>query len=158
MKLFRSLALSLMVLSLITGCNNESTRKSTWENPLVVSLGNVHGEYALNKESGACDYSRKMAFDSIIRQFDQNTILDTLVNYMDDTTSSKSVFEGKPVMVGVLCYEALSLLIYYEPVDEKGDIAVSWQGFIKPGVTPDELKAAKEAWKQVLQSRTFKVL
>jgi hypothetical protein len=158
MKFVQTVTLSLLVFSLIIGCNNESSQKSKWKNPLIESIANFSGEYTLIKESGAFDYSLKIALDSLTRQFDQNTILDTLVNYMDDTASSKSVYEGKPVMVGVLCFEALSLLIYYEPVDETGDIARDWKGFIKPGATPAELKTAKEAWKKVLQSKTFKVL
>jgi hypothetical protein len=158
MKSFQIVTFALLSIFIITGCSNGLTRKDTWKNPAVISLANYNGEYILKNETGAGDFSGKLAFDSIIRQYDQKTIIDTLIKYMDDTAASKSVYQGKPVMTGVLCYEALSILIYYEPLDNNGDIALSWEGFVKPGSTTSELKAAKVAWEKVRKEKTYKVL
>ncbi len=157
MKYFRLVAWSFLVIFMI-GCNNQSSKTEAWTNPLVISISDLKGEFMPDAGNGTFDFSLKLSLDSLIQKYDQNTIPDTLVKYLDDTTLSKSVFQGKPVMTGVISFEALSLLIYYEPTDEKGDVAMKWPGFIRPDAGVAELKAAKEAWQKVLASNTFKRL
>jgi len=42
MKQTQIVLLSLLVFLLITGCNNESSQKSKWKNPLIESIANSY--------------------------------------------------------------------------------------------------------------------
>ena len=76
-------------------------------------------------------------------------VVPALVNCLDDITPSKSELDGKPVAVGIVCYEALSNLVYYEPT------TATWAGYITPRATPQQMRAAKAAWTRVVADKAF---
>jgi hypothetical protein len=81
--------------------------------------------------------------DTAIRAFVpfRDTAVVRLVNCLDRADSTATTVEGRPVPLGVLCYEALTYLVNTEP-DFTGD----WPGDLFPTAGPAELSAAKAAW------------
>lgn len=71
-----------------------------------------------------------------------------LIGCLDDISASASLLDGKPVFTGIICYEALSQLVYYETAASTGDIAAQWIGIITPRFSPQEMRKAKAAWKK----------
>jgi hypothetical protein len=81
-----------------------------------------------------------------------------LIECLDNPTLSQSTLNGKPVVTGIVCYEALTQLASHEPTDAHGDVAKSWLGEVSPKASLAELKAAKEAWQQVQKEKTYSFL
>ena len=82
--------------------------------------------------------------------------VNTLVGCIDDLRPARAILDGKKtVVVGAVCYEALTSMVYHEETDSTGDIAQTWAGHIEPTATPSELAAAKQAWLQVLKNKTY---
>ena len=77
-----------------------------------------------------------------------------LVDCMDDPRLTSVLAEGERVPMGVLCAEALGLMAYAaEHEDGDGD----WVGTVEPTATPAELKAAKDAWLEVVESGGYRI-
>ena len=82
--------------------------------------------------------------------------LNTLVGCIDDLRPARSVLDGKKtVVVGAVCYEAVTLMVIHEETDATGDIAQTWAGHIEPTATPSVLANAKQAWLQVLKDKSY---
>ena len=96
--------------------------------------------------------SRNPNFES----HDPDPVWNTLVGCIDDFRPARAMLDGKkPVVVGVVCYQALRLFVTHEETDATGDIAQTWAGHIEPTATPSELAAAKKAWLHVLKDKTY---
>jgi hypothetical protein len=78
-----------------------------------------------------------------------------LVDCLDDTSPSHSAFDGTAVAVGIVCYEALTQTVYYEPTAPNGDIAANWPGNISPKASAQQMRDAKAAWTTVVEAKTF---
>ena len=42
---------------------------------------------------------------------------------MDEKSPTKTLLEGKVVMLGAVCNQAVTQLVYYEHADKQGDVA-----------------------------------
>lgn len=84
-------------------------------------------------------------------------VISTLVGSIDDMTPTKVTYCGKAVPLGVMCYEALHSICYYEATDKNGHIT-TWDGTVLPGATEADLKIAKKAWKRILKERSYIML
>lgn len=84
-----------------------------------------------------------------------DTALRPLAQCVGDTTPTRTTLKGTPVRLGVLCYEALTRLIYHEETDASGDIDPDWPGALLPGATTADLRKAQRAWLTVLRQGTF---
>jgi len=84
-------------------------------------------------------------------------VISTLVGCLDDTTPTMVTYRGKNVPLGIMCYEALNSICYYEATDKNGNIT-AWEGTVLPGATKADLKTAKRAWKTILKKRTYIML
>lgn len=73
--------------------------------------------------------------------------LPALVACIDDARPARATLGGRPVSLGVVCYAALRLMAYVEAPAEGGE---GWPGHIGPLATPDERRAAREAWESAL--------
>lgn len=68
--------------------------------------------------------------------------LATLVACIDDPRPARTLLDGAPVPLGVLCYQAMRLVAYVEAAD--------WPGHVGPRATAAERRAAREAWETAL--------
>ena len=134
----------------LLGCMNKTPTEAEVLRNALLSLG---GQYTKDAQ-GKYQYSDKIKLDAVITKGDQDKNLNSLVSCMDDATSSQTLLEGKAVMLGVLCNQAVTQLVYYEQTDKHGDVA-QWPGYIAPTATIEELRAAKKAWQAVLENKSF---
>ncbi len=124
---------------------------------LKQAIAAVLGTYTIPAD-GSPRYSAHTQLDELVSQRAPDVALEELVECLDDTTPSRSTYAGTAVAVGVICHEAITVLAYHEPVAADGDIAQHWAGDVMPTATPDALKAAKHAWRQVLENMTYHYL
>src|SRR5262249_30537601 len=98
------------------------------DSALMMALKNFQGEYERMPNGEGYVFNRKQELEAIVSSgaFDQT--IQALVACLDKVTPSKVTLEGKRLPVGVVCYEGLALLIYYEPTTSTGDIALKWPG------------------------------
>jgi hypothetical protein len=128
------------------------------ETPTIQSeLTRLGGSYEWNNDVKGYVFTDKSAIEKIVGTVTDQTILD-LVNCLDNAGLSQTTLLGQPVVVGVLCNEALGQIVYYEPTTESGDLAAHWPGHVEPTATVDQLKAAKRAWTEVVGKRAHKRL
>jgi hypothetical protein len=128
------------------------------ETPSVQSrLAELVGSYRYNDDTKAYVFTDKRAIEAIVGTATDQTVRD-LVNCLDDRRPSRTVLKGEPVAVGVVCYEALTQTVYYEPTAPNGDIAATWPGHIEPTATAEQLAAAKRAWTDVVDRKAYKRL
>ncbi len=118
-------------------------------------LASIGGQYIWDEKSKRYNFTEKLKLEKIVSAENRQQALPILVACMDDESPTQTKLIEKPVMLGVLCYQALTHLVYYEPTEPGGDIAKSWPGHILPNATLTELRAAKRAWQQVLDSKTY---
>jgi hypothetical protein len=122
---------------------------------LTQSLAQVEGDYIWNDQDNRYYFSDKEQIDQILQSQTPEIAVRVLVDCLDDLSPSKSTLNGNSVALGLVCYEALSQIVYHEETGPDGDIAAQWAGHLSPTATPSEMLAAKSAWSQVLKSRTY---
>ena len=157
-RVFRLMYFMIMGLTLavvFSGCTDKNNPKSNGVTNLPSSLAKLEGQYVLQEQTRAYQYADKIKLESIISAEDRQQVLLVLVACLDDTSLTKTTLNGKPLMLGVLCYQALTQTVYYEPTDSHGDIAGHWPGHLTPNATISELQAAKKAWRHVLENKSY---
>jgi hypothetical protein len=151
------LTLALASCSPASDQTNEAVVAENQTSSLQLGLARLGGSYEWNDDVKAYVFTDKAAIEKLVGSATDQTIRD-LVTCVDDTSASQTLLKGKPLVVGVVCYEALSQIVYYEPTTEDGDIASRWPGHVEPTATADELKAAKRAWTEVVDKKAYKRL
>jgi hypothetical protein len=148
------IVLILSVAAALVGCEREG--QAPVEPPgLQEALSQVTGTFLWRDDLGRYEYSEKARLEEVLSTQAPEEAVPILVECIDDTEASRSSIDGRPVAVGIVCYEALTLLGYYEPTAPDGDVASGWPGHIPPTATPEEMRAAREAWKSVVDSGLF---
>jgi len=130
-------------------------KTETYKNPLMIALSNLNGKYSFDQSTGNYFYDKNGSIDSLLTKYDKVKILDTLVAHMADTTMTNSEYNGKKLFLGILSFQALQILVTYEPTDKSGDIAGHWKGFVFPVSDLNGLIIAREEWKKVIQTKTY---
>jgi hypothetical protein len=120
-------------------------------------LGAVRGSYKWNEDTKRYLFSDKQAIEGIVGAATDQIVRD-LVNCLDDRRPAQATLKGERVSVGIVCYEALTQIVYYEPPARNGDIASTWSGHIEPTATGDQLAEAKRAWNDVIDKKAYKRL
>ena len=139
----------LIVLSTIPGCHQQEVQKQLQkEVALKKAIANLNGVYTRHSKAGPWNYSASVELEKILSQNPPEYTARVLIECLDDTSESASILAGKPVSLGIVCYQGLSQLVYYEPIDDRGDTAASWPGLITPEASQEELRNAKAAWKK----------
>ena len=139
----------LIVLSTIPGCHQQEVQKQLQkEVALKKAIANLNGVYTRHGKAGPWNYSASVELEKILSQNPPEYTARVLIECLDDTSESSSVLSGKPASLGIVCYQGLSQLVYYEPIDDRGDTAASWPGLITPEASQEELRNAKAAWKK----------
>lgn len=154
----RLLSVGIIFIFLSACFQKTSLSDSGLTDSMLTELRQMKGEYLWNDELKRYIYSEKNQIEEILSTIEPEPAVNVLVNCLDDLTLSNSTLQGKRLAMGVICYEALSQTAYYEPTTQEGDIAKEWSGHILPTTTPDELREAKRAWKQVLDSKSYILL
>jgi hypothetical protein len=78
-----------------------------------------------------------------------------LVDCIDADSPAQVTVRGRRVVLGVLCYAALSRVAYVErPPDERRP----WPGTLGSDATMDQLRRAKRAWQAVVKRRLYHLL
>ena len=81
-------------------------------------------------------------------------VISNLVECLDQMKPSSTSLKGKPVPLGVMCYEALSSICYYEAFDKDGGIT-EWEGTVLPDATESDLQSSKKAWEIIVNERAY---
>lgn len=138
--------------SVIAQRNNTDTTSLT---ALVDSLGRLPGDLA--SDQGPWEFTGGNSIVSAFDQFSGDSVVVALVQCLDRKEPAKATARGRPVTLGVMCYWALRHLAYYEYYQYEGDpeSPERWAGQIDPTATPDQLRAAKEAWLKVVRERKY---
>lgn len=158
MKIFQRalwLLASLVLAAGFFGCSDQIWSKPSGQAMLLGALTNLGGQYVWDEKAKLYRYSDKLKLDEIVTLENRQQVLPVLVACIDDESPTQTRLNGKPVMLGILCYQALTQIVYYEPTEPGGDISKSWPGHISPIATVNELRAAKRAWQQVLENKAF---
>jgi len=79
----------------------------------------------------------------------RHTTLDDLVDCISDESPSHVLLKDSPVVLGVVCYEGLTKLIYFEPGSSR------WLGYVDANANHEQLLAAQKAWRRVLRKREY---
>jgi len=151
MKNFKNALLFILALFLISGCQSEKTTNAS----IIESLSNIEGKYILNPQTKSYSFNAKAKIEDIINESNQEELINALVENMDNEKKSKSTLNGKVLPIGIICYEALTQIIYFEPTNNEGDISSTWKGHLNPQATSIQMREAKKAWKKVVEMKSF---
>jgi hypothetical protein len=154
---FRGAPFVIIALVLAAGaCSDTPPGGANEEDPsLKRALSEVRGNYAWRDDLRRYLYSEKLRLEEILSLRPPRDALAELVECLDDTAPSESMLAGMKLAVGIVCYEALTQLVYHEPTAPNGDVAESWPGQISPQASPQELHDAKAAWQRVVNEKLF---
>jgi hypothetical protein len=94
---------------------------------------------------------------------DSGAVADTAVTHLaaciGRTELARATFRGRAIPLGVVCYAALRQLAYHEETDETGHLTPYWPGFLDtPGVTAEQLVAARRAWLKAAREGSYHTL
>lgn len=151
----RVFSIAFIVISFSACAQNNNSVGPIYTDPILKELSEITGKYLWNTEVKRHNFSKKHHIEKIISSRNSELVIHTLVNCLDNLTLSNSTIGGKKVALGVICYEALSQMAYYEPTTKEGDIAKDWPGYILPTATPDELLEAKHVWKKIVDLKAY---
>lgn len=154
-RLMHSMIIALTVAVVISGCMGKREPKPVGASHLPSLLAKLDGEYVLQGQTKIFQHTNKIKMDAIISAEDRQQVLPVLVDCMEDITPTETLLERRPVMLGILCFQALTQIIYYESTDSHGDITSHWPGHISPVATIGELQNAKKSWLQVLKNKAY---
>lgn len=138
----------ILAISCLIGCSQQLQKRVDDADSLKQSLARLNGVYTWQADIQRYDFSAKSELEKILSGTPPKQVVEILIECLDDTSSSASVLNEKRVFLGIVCYEGLSQLVYYEPTDATGDIDTQWPGFISPTASPQEMRNAKTEWKK----------
>jgi hypothetical protein len=147
----------LMTLSL-TLLYSPALVHASQDTALITSLKELRGEYERMANVEGYVFNKKSELETIVSSKGIDQTIQVLAACLDNVTPSNVTLGGKQLPLGILCYEGLTLLIYYEPTTSSGDVALKWPGHISPTADPNQMRAAKKAWTKVVKERSFKKL
>jgi hypothetical protein len=143
-----------MVITLVA-CSGDRAPAAARTSDLRAALSAVKGTYNWREDLRRYEYSERLKLEEILAARKREEIVPALVECLDDMSPAQSTIDGTRVRVGIVCYEALSQLVYHEPTASDGDVAAGWPGNISPRASPGEMRAAKAAWMKVLQEKSY---
>ena len=119
---------------------------------LIGDLGDIKGGYR-HGSSGQWVFDGARGLFAAIAGYGDSAVA-RLTDCLDNPQPSSTTLEGKPVPIGVVCYEALLYTAYAEP---EGSDTGEWPGIVLPTATVEELRAAKAAWQQVVREKSYRL-
>ncbi len=143
---------------IMIGCVNLSSSESSVENDLLNKLSSINGKFIWNKSQKQFFFNKRDEIEKIIAGKNVEETLQLLVENIDNQRLSISTINGKKVMLGAVCYVALTQIAYYEAVTKDGDIAKGWTGYVSPDANIEDLSEAKKEWQKVMESHSYILL
>jgi hypothetical protein len=137
----------------VAGCDRRPQTLEDKSDSVKGAVAQLKAVYTWRGDLNRYDYSAKVELDKILSARSPESAVAALIECLDDTSASSSVLDGTPVSLGIVCYEGLSLLVYYEPTDAGGDVAANWPGFIFPQASTEDMRNAKAAWKRAQEAK-----
>ena len=119
---------------------------------LTANLQQLRGSYSIGAHGQWVFSGDRKLFEVIAAHGD--SAVARLVDCLDNTTAALATVEGRPVSMGVLCYEALRFTAYAEP---EGIDSGEWPGTVMPTTTGQGLRDAKAAWLKVVRQRGYRL-
>jgi hypothetical protein len=158
----------LFVAATVLNCSREEPAVHTTarvEQPMAVPdslrqsiqrLGTLEGSFYLLSDSSWTFLPESPLFAAIESYGDQ--AVSALVSCLDDIHPAAATVNGRPVYVGVMCYEALRRFVYYEYWDSDIEgYSPDWLGYIAPTAGPADLHTAKQMWLVVLRNKAYRL-
>ena len=145
--------LFILAVTALAACASSSTPST--DVPILQKLSNIEGEFIWNERLKRYVYSEMELIENALAPIARNELIAILVNCIDNPSSSNSTLNGKHTPLGVVCYQALSQTAYYEATDSTGDIKSRWSGHVLPTANANELREAKRAWLEVINSNSY---
>lgn len=143
----------VVALAEVVGCERVRQSQTNDADSMKRAIAELKGTYTWRSDLGRYDYSDKTGLEAIYSDHQRKLAVAILVECLDDTSASASVLDGKPIALGIVCYEALTQLVYFEPTEPGGDVAATWPGIITPLASPKEMRDAKAAWKKAEEAK-----
>jgi hypothetical protein len=137
------------------GCSKGTYSRTDKKSNLKSILSQLHGDFTWRDDLGRYDYSEKLKIEEALSTQSPEKTVDIFVDCLDSTSESQSRIDNKPASLGIICYEALTQLVYYEPTTADGDISQNWPGYISPKSSFQEMQKAKQAWKKVIETKSY---
>jgi hypothetical protein len=122
---------------------------------LVDSLRLLRGTFSQDS-SGVWSFDGRLDAFRAFDPFGDQAVI-RLTECLDDLSPSVAVAHGKQVPLGIVCYWALRRIAYVEWNSEL-ESSRGWQGEIDPSSSPEQLRAAKAAWRRAVQQRRYSLL
>jgi hypothetical protein len=152
----------LFFLAFFSGCSHRG-ESGIQSSALKQALAGIDGRFSWRSEANVHAYSKWQELtDAALaqspgaqRENPPESVLAELVECLSDSSLSASVFGDRPIPLGWVCYAALTGLIYHEETDKEGDIVQHWDGYPKFPASPQDMEAAKVAWRKVLAEKAY---
>ena len=144
----------LWILLTAAGCTLTFSEKDKSLRDLLSRLRSVQGEYERSSNRGVWEFKGNRDLFVAIAAY-EDFAMPRLVECLGRTEASAVTVNGRPVPLGVVCYQALMTTAYYEHGDANGDITFDWPGYIGPEASPEQLKAAQAAWHDVVKKKLY---
>jgi hypothetical protein len=138
MPLLRLLSATLLLAGLAAGAAVAAT--------LEDSLLALDGRFEWNSARQDYIFSDRPGLAALVEPVTEEKLA-TLAGCIDDPRLAAARHDGKAATLGALCYQALRLLAYVE--------AENWPGHIGAAATPEQRRAAKEAWQATLTQHSY---
>lgn len=119
---------------------------------LIGALRSLKGTYKHGK-SGQWVFDGDRSLFAAIAAFGDSSVA-RLAACLDDSSPSAATLDGRPVPVGVVCYEAL---LYTADAEPEGSDSGEWPGIVLPTATLEQLGAAKTAWEHVIGAHAYRL-
>lgn len=138
---YRPLFALLLLLSALAG-----TSAPAAADPLEDGLLTFEGRFQWQDARQDYVFSDRPGLAALLEPITEDK-LGRLAGCIDDPRLAAARLDGKAVTLGVLCYQALRLFAYVE--------RENWPGHIGPLATPQERRAAKDAWLAALAEHDY---
>lgn len=124
---------------------------------LLSDLLGVHDTYAWDSSGQRYVLSRPETLEQVAAKHykDNARTLDDLVACMSNRSPSNVFLKSKPVHLGIVCYVALTMLIYFEADTESSSGKRAWKGYVSPEAGTTEILEAQKAWAQVVRKHEY---
>jgi hypothetical protein len=120
---------------------------------LIEQLRSIEGVFRISA-GGVWEFSGDRQLFEQIRLF-RDAAVEQLVRCLERSEETRTLAQESFVPLGVLCYEVLTDIAYHEAVDSTGGIDGEWPGYILPTASLIEIRAARRAWADVVQNRSY---
>lgn len=122
---------------------------------LIARLPGLTGNFE-RSGLGHWEFSGDKQLFSAIAEYGDSAVA-RLAECLGDTTRAIATADGRPVLVGYMCYAALDRTAYHEwdPADFQATKSKRWQGVLDPAAAPNDLRAAQKAWKDVIARKRY---